>query len=57
LHEALLKDADTRHANIHRIREQNTNWDQARRDGIRETDPDLADAEDWRPPQKTSTKS
>jgi uncharacterized protein YjbI with pentapeptide repeats len=51
LRRADFTNADLSGANLHRILEEKTVWDGAHRDGVRETDPERAAAEDWRPPE------
>jgi len=36
-------------ANLHRIRERMTAWDNSNREEAYKTDPELAEAEDWKP--------
>ena len=49
-----MRDADLGGAIMHRTRDQAVNWKGANRKKAQTTDPDLAEAEDWMPPGRSS---
>jgi uncharacterized protein YjbI with pentapeptide repeats len=56
LRRADLKDVDLRQGVLHRTDDEGANWSGARRENVRTTDQDLAEAEDWAPPSLVARK-
>ena len=54
LNAADFSGADLTQSFLHRISDQGTNWKGAKLKLAEYTDKDLAEAEDWKPPQKKS---
>ena len=46
-----FRNADLTQATLHAVREERVDWRDANRGGVIGTDPDLKDAEEWRPPR------